>query len=188
MELIRKTGLKDIHNEGRNRQCGIFRCSLCDSEVERSLVNGAKTKTCGKHTHNGHGTKIYWVWACMKQRCLNPDNKKYHRYGKRGISICNEWIEFKPFKKWALENGYKEGLQIDRIDNNGNYNSSNCRFVTNAENCRNKETTKLSIGDVENIRNSYDKGTSPKKLSKIYGVSSSNICRIGKRQSWNNIT
>jgi hypothetical protein len=77
----------------------------------------------------------------MKQRCNNPNTKLYYRYGGRGIKICDEWNSkhgFDNFMEWALTHGYSQNLEIDRINNNGNYEPSNCRFVTHAENMKNR--------------------------------------------------
>ena len=74
--------------------------------------------------------KIYKVWSGIKQRCFNPNSNRYKNYGGRGISICDEWKNsFETFCKWALENGYKEGLSIDRIDHEKDYDPSNCRWT-----------------------------------------------------------
>lgn len=79
----------------------------------------------------------------MKQRCTNPKNKYFRRYGGRGISVCPEWAaDYGPFFIWATSNGYREGLQIDRIDNNGNYTPDNCRWVTAKVNTNNRENTR----------------------------------------------
>ena len=84
--------------------------------------------------HGMSGTKIYYIWIEMRQRCNNHDNKRYKLYGKRGISVCKEWDNsFSKFYEWAKENGYGEGLSIDRIDNNGDYKPNNCRWVTQKE-------------------------------------------------------
>ena len=74
----------------------------------------------------------------MKTRCYNPKRKEYKNYGGRGIAVCIGWLNFKPFEKWALSNGYKEGLELDRINVDEGYNPTNCRFVTHSENNLNK--------------------------------------------------
>ena len=95
--------------------------------------------------HDKHGmsnTKIYGVWHGMNERCRNPKNRAYKNYGGKGVSVCPEWQEFIPFNEWAMANGYKEGLTIDRIESNGNYEPSNCRwvdrFIQNSNTSRNR--------------------------------------------------
>lgn len=79
-------------------------------------------------------TKIYMMWKNMKKRCYNPKCDRYKNYGGRGVKICNCWLkDFKYFYNWAMKNGYKEGLSIDRIDVNGNYEPRNCRFISMEE-------------------------------------------------------
>lgn len=111
----------------------------------------AELKRTGNYHRRGnikHG--LYWkyeklfnLWQTMKSRCENPKRDNYERYGARGITVCEEWREAKNFVEWALENGYKKGLQLDRIDNNKGYSPDNCRFVTPAENNRNRRNTKF---------------------------------------------
>ena len=82
---------------------------------------------------------IYDRWYNIKSRCFNSKHRSYKNYGGRGISMCKEWSnDFGIFEKWCLDNGYSRELQIDRIDNDGNYEPTNCRFVTNKENQQNK--------------------------------------------------
>ena len=78
----------------------------------------------------------------MKSRCSNEKVGCYKYYGGRGINVSDEWIDFKPFRDWSLEHGYREDLTIDRIDVNGNYSPSNCRWITLAEQQRNKRNVK----------------------------------------------
>ena len=91
--------------------------------------------------HNLSGTPLHLVWKGIKNRCDNPHSTFYKRYGGRGITICDEWKKFINFYHWALANGYKSGLTIDRIDNDGNYCPANCRWVTIKENCNNQSRT-----------------------------------------------
>lgn len=93
--------------------------------------------------------RLYNIWQSMKQRCYNVNSVKYKNYGGRGIKVCEEWRnDFHCFKAWALENGYdynktRKEQSIDRINNNGNYEPSNCRFVSHSNNCRNKNNNVL---------------------------------------------
>lgn len=107
------------------------------------LVRG-ETASCGcvvteAHSHGftvgNQRPRIYGIWAGMKQRCTNQNNDKYPRYGGRGIKVCAEWMnDFQAFYTWAMENGYRDDLTIDRIDNDGDYTPDNCQWITNEEN------------------------------------------------------
>lgn len=88
--------------------------------------------------HGDWKTPLYKCWKAIKERCKNKKSKAYKHYGARGIAICGEWLIYENFKKWALKNGYKDGLEIDRIDVNGNYDPENCKWSTRMEQCNNK--------------------------------------------------
>lgn len=113
---------------------------------------------------------FYNTWLCMKKRCLNKNNPKYYRYGGRGIKICEEWLSIENFAKWSLNNGWKKNLTIDRIDNDGNYEPSNCRWVSVSENSRNKKSTKINFFQAENIRERLKNGEKEHSLAKEFNV------------------
>lgn len=81
-------------------------------------------------THGQSGTKLHFIWIEMRRRCQSLNHPKYHLYGGRGIKVCDEWQSFEIFYKWSSENGYIEGLSIDWINNDGNYEPTNCRWTT----------------------------------------------------------
>lgn len=112
----------------------------------------------------------------MKGRCQNPNNDAYKCYGGRGISVCEEWQEFIPFRDWALANGYQKGLTIDRINNNGNYEPSNCRWATRKEQANNRSTN--CFLEFNGERKTF------KEWSEITGISAKSISlRVNK--GWN---
>lgn len=146
----RLTAVKDVGRDKFRNRLWLCVCE-CGREtiVTSTQLCRGKTRSCGclkddvlkarnSHGHGASKTNLYSVWASMKQRCENPKNKRYRDYGGRGIHLCSEWMDFAPFMKWAIEHGYRIGLDIDRIDNNNGYSPKNCRFVTRRQNCQNK--------------------------------------------------
>lgn len=115
--------------------------------IARHRIKHAPRKSSGADNNNykvgfAMNKKLYWVYHAMIQRCYMTNCKQFPRYGLRGIKVCKEWLTDKTsFYKWALENGYKEGLTLDRIDNDGNYEPSNCAWVSNKENTNHNSRT-----------------------------------------------
>ncbi len=83
----------------------------------------------------------------MRKRCNDPSRKDYYLYGARGVEVCSEWGSFENFCQWALQNGYDDTLTIDRIDSDGNYEPSNCRWATKAEQARNTSRNRKFLVD-----------------------------------------
>lgn len=137
----------------RNRRFYRCRCD-CGKELNVRIDQIGKIKSCGcikkttsainainNHKHKLSGTKLYHTWIAIKDRCYNPNNKRYDRYGGRGIQVCEEWInDFMAFYNWAIDNGYDEKLTIDRINNDGNYEPNNCRWETIKAQSRNRSS------------------------------------------------
>lgn len=144
------TVISPTNERNNNSVVWLCRCD-CGKEVTASskklLENLKKSCGCrwitnGKYA-NGKSpkSKLCGAWAQLKQRCGNPNNKDYRYYGARGVTVCEEWQSFRGFEAWALNNGYREGLTIDRIDGNGDYNPDNCQWISQKENCRKQHRT-----------------------------------------------
>ena len=116
---------------GNTRSCGCIR-------KEHSKVIGSANKT-----HGMFGTRLYMIWADMKRRCNNPNCEAYNHYGGRGIKLCEEWNDFSIFQQWAETTGYHDDLTLDRIDVNGNYEPSNCKWSTWEEQENNRRNNRL---------------------------------------------
>ena len=83
-----------------------------------------------RRTHGMSHTRLHNIWVTMRQRCEKPNGGAYHKYGAKGIKVCSEWSAFENFRDWSFANGYTDTLTIDRINPFGNYEPSNCRWVT----------------------------------------------------------
>ena len=149
-----KFGRLTVQNKNGNDKKGyaLWLC-LCEcgnyATVRSDKLKSKNTSSCGclmverfsdkKTTHGKSYHRLYGVWRGIKQRCYYDKHVNYKNYGGRGIDVCSEWKDsFEVFYNWSIDNGYKKGLEIDRIDNYKGYSPVNCRYVTKEENNNNK--------------------------------------------------
>jgi len=124
----------DCLKKGSTRSCGCLRKEIAKENMRKLGIN--------RYKHGDSKIRIYRIWCHILSRCLNPKHKKYRYYGGRGIKVCPEWRnDYLAFKHWALANGYKENLTIDRINNDGNYGPNNCQWLTKSDNSRKGHST-----------------------------------------------
>lgn len=145
IKLVDLTGCKfgklSVIERADNRRNRVHWLCECDCGkrviVQSSQLRTGHTRSCGclldgsfNIAHGMTHTRLYRMWATMKQRCCDPNSSGYYKYGAKGVTVCEDWKFFEPFMKWALSNGYTDKLSIDRIDNSKGYCPENCRFVT----------------------------------------------------------
>lgn len=156
--------IKDIKYFHRAQSCGCLVKDMAASLGKRNV------------SHGQTGTRLHHIWMGMKARCLCTTNKSYSSYGGRGITICKNWIDsFESFHTWALDNGYEDTLILDRINNDGNYEPSNCRWVTYKVSANNRRKPVSILTGCREIR--------PKDLAEAEGVSVSSLYKRNKKRS-----
>ena len=181
MKLLKKN--TSINTKSR-RMMSLFECPRCGNKVERRTNDGLKQNKCcgGISKIAPKGSKLHNTYIGMTQRCWDANAVNYPIYGGRGITICKSWYNFDNFARWALENGFIEGLQIDRIDNNAGYSPSNCRFVdriVNMNNTRKSILNKVSIDDMSRICEAFEyTDISVNDIANRYGISKTSVRRI----------
>ena len=186
----RLTAVKIANKSGHSYKW-LFECECGNKkEIDIYSVLNNKTKSCGclqverarirNSTHgacrNGKSSRLYGIWQQMRNRCFSPKTKSYKNYGARGIKVCDEWLKFENFQEWAINNGYADDLSIDRIDNDGNYEPSNCRWADIYTQANNKR------------RNVYYEAFGEKhtltEFSRIYGINWATLYRRVVTNGW----
>lgn len=132
-------------------------------------------------------TRLYRIWQgmmvrCGHRACSNPDAFAY--YIDKGIKVCPEWYDFPAFAAWALDNGYADHMTIDRLDSEGDYEPTNCRWATMTENLRSRDDRKLSMQDADEIRALRAQRVPGLELAARYGVTRNHIYRVASGGRW----
>ena len=164
--LLEDLGMLEVN--GKRHRYGVFQCHCGNiKEMKISSVNNYRIRSWGCLSKNQlvytkeSNTLLYHVYNSMIERCHSKTAHAYKDYGARGIQVCRIWRNsYASFKAWALENGYKKGLQLDRIDNDGNYEPNNCQWITSAENNsigkkRMNKNNKTGYNGVQKRRNKF---------------------------------
>lgn len=155
---IRSIGARKVNTKRGLDWFGLFICSYCKSEIERSMTKRKRDQSCGcvkntlisqKKTQHGDAIKVdgssparlYTIYRNMMNRCYNDNVLSYKYYGHRGIQVCKKWHSYIEFKKWAMKHGYTQYLTIDRINNDGNYCPDNCQWITLSANISKRHRT-----------------------------------------------
>ena len=187
------TFMEEAGMQGTSRM-GKFKCH-CGNIFNAAIhtIKRKHTKSCGCGENKGnfrHGVqksnrRLYSVYINMKKRCYSATSKDYKYYGAKGIKVCDEWLnDIVAFYDWSINNGYKNDLTIDRLDNSKSYSPDNCTWSTILEQQHNKSNTYLNKDIVLFIRESK---LSRKKLAKKFNVSVSNISSVQQYKSWKTI-
>ena len=176
----RLTVIERAENDKNGSTRWLCRCE-CGNEkiIEGGHLRSHKIKSCGclltdvlikrNYTHGMTNTRLFHIWQGIKNRCYNKNFEHYKHYGERGITTCKEWKnDFVKFYDWSMNNGYNDTLTIDRIDVNGDYEPSNCRWVKQAEQSRNRRDT-IYITYNGETHTFYE-------WSKITGINQNTLC------------
>jgi hypothetical protein len=174
----------------KNRRCSVLGCNrkyyakgYCHLHYVRFVKYGDPDYTMLEF-HGMVETPEYTAWGNMKDRCYNKNYAYYQNYGGRGIKVCQRWLD--SFMNFFHDMGIKpsQDMQLDRINNNGNYEPDNCRWVTSAKNTQNRRNTVLSMGKARKIRIKHSLGVSNKDLSIEFGCSTRLVLFVVNNEIW----
>ena len=193
-------------------QVALKRCSVCGRELTLSKFSkhrgrkdglASRCKMCNSRSGSQwyqrkqqETNRLYSTYISMKLRCYSSKHDSFPFYGGRGITVCDEWLNsFEAFCDWAIQNGYRPDLQIDRIDNSRGYSPDNCRFVSVVQNHQNKRkrthpirtNPRLTPDKVRTIRRLLEEGASQRAIGRHLGVSHGTIGAIKLGRTWTDV-
>lgn len=183
--------IKDLGRVNGKTRKAIAECKVCQRHYEVQAYYLKDRKHCGclrpkemECTYRKSHPRLVTIYKCMRARCYYEKDINYKIYGARGIKVCDEWIN-KPdsFCYWALENGYRDNLSIDRINNELNYSPENCQWSDTKKQARNRKGIKLNMQIANNIREDSLTMTR-KEISDKYSIKLAEIGRIIRNERW----
>lgn len=169
---------------------------VCDcgarKAVQAESLKKMESRSCGclkreashAKTHGLSKSRIYRIYRHMVNRCNNKNVDSYPAYGGRGISVCREWGKFEAFYEWAMSNGYKDTLSIDRIDNEKGYSPENCKWSTVLEQARNKRNSKITEDIAKKVRKMRSEGVRNKDVADALGLARRTVSDIESNKTW----
>jgi len=147
----KRFGLLTVLSYSHTKNNSAYWLCRCDCGNIKTVLSGnlvgSKTMSCGclqrrqmvehNKSHGESKTRLYSIWKNMRNRCYNPNHPSFKDYGGRGIQVCDDWMKYDAFREWAMSNGYAENLTIERIDVDGKYEPSNCKWTPRPDQARN---------------------------------------------------
>ena len=195
----KKFGNWTVVSRSYNRGQTLYYLCRCKCGVEKDVsgnslrMGNSRGCRCDFGRHRQWKSRVYSIWSGLKNRCFSESNPRYSHYGGRGITVCDDWKnDFVSFWEWAMANGYESSLTIDRINNDGDYCPENCRWVTRAENNRNRPNIRPNRMFVEDqvieIRKLGASGLcTQKQIGVMFGVNQQTISKIINRRSYKEV-
>ena len=171
----------------------LFACTCPDCGCVRIQDRRKIGKPClpcsnkRRSTHKKSGTRIYRIWAGMRSRCIYKSATNYSYYGGRGIKVCKEWRDSPDeFFRWAEANGYSDDMDIDRINVNGDYEPSNCRFISHEVNSQLRRNARCTIEQASKVKDLLSAGLSTRETASLADVPYMTVWHIKSGNTWRN--
>jgi hypothetical protein len=172
---------------GKERQVKYRRYGVKRNQDCHSCAGKKNDPARWSTTHGDHDTKLYRMWCGMKNRCYTPSNRAYKYYGGKGVSVCDDWLDFSVFRDWSIANGYKldAKMELHRRDSGNNYSPDNCVWMSQQQHRRMVPNSTLSLLDVAVIKRMLKDGFRSFQIAKVYDVNPCLISSINVGNTWN---